>query len=196
MTALVDRHTGPLAASGPHLPQLRVPPTRWVPQHACFECFGPLEIGYDPIALARVYARRNRRRPALTLALRRTAARRAEPRDSRRVVHRHDAADSRRPAGRRTRLHRAGVDQGRLRQSNALLQGPRRVGGHHGGTRARVRAHCLCLDRQPGELGGRPRSTGGHAVDRFIPSDLEPPKIVQTAVYGTTLVGIEGPTTT
>src|SRR4029077_19686364 len=23
-------------------------------QHACFECFGPLEIGYDPVALARV----------------------------------------------------------------------------------------------------------------------------------------------
>src|SRR6201747_1701624 len=23
-------------------------------QHACFECFGPLEIGYDPAALARV----------------------------------------------------------------------------------------------------------------------------------------------
>ncbi len=24
------------------------------PQHACFECFGPLEIGYDQDALARV----------------------------------------------------------------------------------------------------------------------------------------------
>src|SRR5689334_12627287 len=23
-------------------------------QHACFECFGPLEVGYDPAALARV----------------------------------------------------------------------------------------------------------------------------------------------
>jgi len=23
-------------------------------QHACFECFGPLEIGYDPVALASV----------------------------------------------------------------------------------------------------------------------------------------------
>src|SRR5918997_6193970 len=24
------------------------------PVHACFECFGPLEVGYDPAALARV----------------------------------------------------------------------------------------------------------------------------------------------
>ena len=36
------------------LSQLRRRPTRSAPQHACVECLGPLEIGYDADALARV----------------------------------------------------------------------------------------------------------------------------------------------
>ena len=43
-------------------------------QHACFECFGPLEIGYDPAAMAGVTRAEIESRPALHLALRRTAA--------------------------------------------------------------------------------------------------------------------------
>ena len=48
-------------------------------QHACFECFGPLEIGYDPAALAGVSRADIDRRPALDLALRGLAAGRAGP---------------------------------------------------------------------------------------------------------------------
>ncbi len=53
MTALADRTTTPSPASalvcrncGASYPLGA--------QHACFECFGPLEIGYDTDALARV----------------------------------------------------------------------------------------------------------------------------------------------
>src|ERR1700745_775599 len=53
MTAIADRPTVPSPASalvcrncGAEYPLGA--------QHACFECFGPLEIGYDQAALARV----------------------------------------------------------------------------------------------------------------------------------------------
>src|SRR3954471_19870887 len=53
MTAVTDRPTAPSPASalvcrncGASYPLGA--------QHACFECFGPLEIGYDDAALARV----------------------------------------------------------------------------------------------------------------------------------------------
>ena len=54
--------------------------------------------------------------------------------------------------------------------------------------RARVR-----LDRQPGERGrGRLRASSGLRSVVLIPHDLEAGKVVTTAVYGGTLVAVEG----
>ena len=54
---------------------------------------------------------------------------------------------------------------------------------HHGGLR---------IDRQPRERRGRGCLTRRPESCVFVPSDLEAGKIVTTAVYGGTLVAVEG----
>ena len=50
-----------------------------------------------------------------------------------------------------------------------LVQGPGGVGGADQGPPARVQGGRLRLDRQPGQLGGRPRRPGRHGVGRAHP---------------------------
>ena len=69
------------------------------------------------------------------------------------------AAGAGRPAGRRARPGRA-VDQGRHAQPDRLVQGPGGFGRPDQGPRARLQGGGLRLDRQPGQLGGRPRGPG------------------------------------
>lgn len=66
MTSLIDARPDTTDRSGDRAPAFADGPARalvcrgcgaeypLVAQHACYECFGPLEIGYDPVALARV----------------------------------------------------------------------------------------------------------------------------------------------
>ncbi len=53
MTAILDRPTGDSPASGLVCRNCGATYPLGA-QHACFECFGPLEIGYDAERLARV----------------------------------------------------------------------------------------------------------------------------------------------
>src|SRR6476620_12423078 len=84
------------------------------------------------------------------------------------------------------------MDQGRLGQSDALLQGPGGQRCDNRGARAGLRPHRMRVD------GNLANSVAAHAARIgmrsiiFIPSDLEPAKVIQTAVYGATLVGIDG----
>ena len=56
-----------------------------------------------------------------------------------------------------------------------------------------LREDRLRLDRQPGQLGGRARRPRRAARrSSSCPRDLEPGKIVQSAVYGQTLVAVDG----
>ena len=78
------------------------------------------------------------------------------------------AADPRRPAGRAPRPAR-GVGQERRRQPDPLVQGPRRLGRRRARARAGLRDDRLRLDRQPRQLGGRPRGGAGAGVLRLHP---------------------------
>ena len=115
------------------------------------------------------HSRGYRRRPALDLALRGPAAGRSGSADPGRLGHRHDSADPRRPARRRARFHRPSVDQGRLGQSDALVQGPGGQRRHDGGAGTRLRPHRLRLDRQSRELGRGARGPHRNALDRLHP---------------------------
>ena len=165
MTALVDRLTR-LARVRADLPQLRRRPTRSARSTPASSVSARSRSATTPAALARVTRADIEAGPhslwryAGLLPVGQDAATRVDSR------HRHDAADPRRPARRRARLHRAGVGQGRLGQPDALVQGPRRVGRDHRRARARLRAHRVRVDRQPGQLGGRARGAHRHAVDR------------------------------
>ena len=62
-----------------------------------------------------------------------------------------------------------GVGQERRRQPHALLQGPRRLGRRHARPRARLHDARLRLDRQPRQLGRRPRRRAGDGHLRLHP---------------------------
>ena len=136
-------------------------------------------------ALARVTRDEIEAGPALAVALRRAAARRSGRRDPGRVGHRHDAADPRRPARRRARVHRAGVGQGRLGEPHPLVQGPRRVGGHHGRARARLQPDRVRLDRQPRPTRWlRTRRGSGCRRSCSCRPTSSRPRSSQSAIYG------------
>ena len=79
------------------------------------------------------------------------------------------------------------------RQPDALLQGPGRRRRARRRPRARLLGAGLPVDRQPGQRGGRRRRAGRHPRRWCcIPSNLEQQKILTTAVYGGTLVAVDG----
>ena len=84
------------------------------------------------------------------------------------------------------------MGQGRLRQPDPLVQGPRRR--RRPGRRPRTRLHGarLPVDRQPGQRGRRRRRPRRHPLRRVHPDNLERQKILTTAAYGGTLVAVEG----
>ena len=148
--------------------------------------FGPLEVGYDAEALGRVTREQIEAGPQ--------------------NIWRYAAAAAGRPATRprgvtldpgltplvradvlaaRARHPRAAVGEGRLGQPDPLVQGPGRVGRADRGARRSA---------SPGSPARRPATwptrSPPHAARAgvpsivFIPADLEPGKIVTTAVYG------------
>lgn len=102
----------------------------------------------------------HRRGPGQHLAVRAAAARPLRCRGQAQHQPRlHEAGQGRQPRPRARRDRRT-VRQGRLRQSDALLQGPCRRHRRRGGPRLRVHHPLLLLHRQPGRCGGcrrRPR---------------------------------------
>ena len=135
--------------------------------HVCDYCFGPLEVAYDYERIAGDgQPGAHRGGPPLHLALPGPAAgRRRDAGGPRRRLH---PAGAGRPPGRRARAGRA-VDQGRHGQPHRLVQGPGGLGRADQGAPARLQGGRLRLDRQPGQLGGRPRGPGRHGLGRPDP---------------------------
>jgi threonine synthase len=161
-------------------------------QHACFECFGPLEIGYDTDALGRVT------RADITAgphSLWRYAGLLPVGQDA---ATRVDSGTGMTPLVRADRLGE------RLGFTAPLWIKDDSANPTHS-FKDRVVSVAITAARELGferiacaSTGNLANSVAAHATRIgmpyivFIPADLEPAKVVQTAVYGGTLVGIEG----
>jgi threonine synthase len=190
MTALADRHTVPSPASalvcrncGAEYPLGA--------QHACFECFGPLEIGYDPAALARVTHDEIAAGP---YSLWRYAGLLPVGQSASRV----DSGTGMTPLIRADRL----ADE--LGFTAPVWIKDDSANPTHS-FKDRVVSVAITAARELGferiacaSTGNLANSVAAHAARIgmpsivFVPSDLEPAKIIQTAIYGGTLVGIDG----
>ena len=161
-------------------------------QHACFECFGPLEIGYDPEALARVTRAEIEAGPhsiwryAGLLPVGQNAETRV------------DSGTGMTPLIRADRLGEA------LGFTAPLWVKDDSANPTHS-FKDRVVSVAITAARELGfdriacaSTGNLANSVAAHAARIgmksivFVPSDLEPAKIVQTAIYGGTLVSVQG----
>jgi threonine synthase len=190
MTALADRHTVPSPASalvcrncGAEFPLGA--------QHACFECFGPLEIGYDEAALARVTHDEIEAGPH---SIWRYAGLLPVGQGSSRV----DSNTGMTPLIRADQL----ADE--LGFTAPVWIKDDSANPTHS-FKDRVVSVAITAARELGferiacaSTGNLANSVAAHAARIgmpsivFVPADLETPKIVQSAIYGGTLVGIEG----
>ncbi|HST66282.1 MAG TPA: threonine synthase [Mycobacteriales bacterium] len=161
------------------------------PQHACYECFGPLEVGYDHDALARLT--------------------RAEIESGPHSIWRYAGLlpVGQDPATRvtldpgLTPLVRADRLAAELGMRSLWVKDDSANPTHS--FKDRVVSVALTAARQLGftrvacaSTGNLANSVAAHAARAgldsivLVPADLEPAKIVQTAVYGGTLVAVEG----
>jgi threonine synthase len=191
MTALADRHTVPSPASalvcrncGATFPLGA--------QHACFECFGPLEIGYDEAALARVTHEEIASGPhslwryAGLLPVGQSEATRVDSGTGMTPLIRADQLadelgftapiwvkdDSANP-----------THSFKDRVVSVAITAARELGFE--------RIACASTGNLANSVAAHAARIGMPSIV-FVPADLEPAKIVQTAIYGGTLVGIEG----
>jgi len=161
-------------------------------QHACFECFGPLEIGYDKDALARVThddiaaGPHSIWRYAGLLPVGQNPQTRVDSGTGMTPLIRADRLadelgftapvwvkdDSANP-----------THSFKDRVVSVAITGARELGFE--------RIACASTGNLANSVAAPAARIGMPAIV-FIPSDLEAAKIVQTAVYGGTLVGIEG----
>jgi threonine synthase len=191
MTALVDRPTLPSPASGLICRNCGAQFPLGA-QHACFECFGPLEIGYDADALARVTRADIEAGPH---SLWRYAGLLPVGQDP---ATRVDSGTGMTPLIRADRL---GAELG----FTAPLWVKDDSANPTHSFKDRVVSVAITAARELGferiacaSTGNLGNSVAAHAARIgmpsivFVPADLEAPKIVQSAIYGGTLVGIEG----
>ncbi len=161
-------------------------------QHACFECFGPLEIGYDTDALARVTRADVEAGPH---SLWRYAGLLPVGQNAETRV---DTNTGMTPLIRADRL----ADE--LGFSAPVWVKDDSANPTHS-FKDRVVSVAITAARELGferiacaSTGNLGNSVAAHAARIgmpsivFVPADLEPAKIIQSAVYGGTLVGIEG----
>jgi len=162
------------------------------PQHACFECFGPLEIGYDAAALARVTRTEIESGPQ---SLWRYAGLLPVGQDP---ATRVDSNTGMTPLIRADRLADelgftapVWVKDDSANPTHSFKDRVVSVAV----TAARELGFTRIACASTGNLGN---SVAAHAARIgmpsivFVPADLEPAKIIQSAIYGGTLVGIEG----
>jgi len=160
-------------------------------QHACFECFGPLEIGYDAAALARVTQDEIAAGP---YSIWRYAGLLPVGQSDARV----DSGTGMTPLIRADRL----ADE--LGFTAPVWIKDDSANPTHS-FKDRVVSVAITAARELGferiacaSTGNLANSVAAHAARVgmpsivFVPSDLEPAKIIQTAIYGGTLVGIDG----
>src|SRR5215207_7444538 len=194
MTLLTPAPSAPAAASSPaDSLRCRNCGARFPlgPVHACFDCFGPLEVGYGPDLLARVT------RDDIA----------AGPRSIWRYAGLLPVGQD--PATRVTlnpgctplvRADRLAAELG----MRALWVKDDSANPTHS-FKDRVVSVALTAARQLGftrvacaSTGNLANSVAAHAAHAglesivLVPADLEPAKVVQTAVYGGTLVAVEG----
>ena len=161
-------------------------------QHACFECFGPLEIGYDALALASVTRESIAAGPH---SIWRYAGLLPVGQDPSTRV---DSGTGMTPLIRADRL---GAELGFT--APVWVKDDSANPTHS--FKDRVVSVAITAARELGferiacaSTGNLANSVAAHATRIgmpyivFVPADLEPAKIVQTAIYGGTLVGIEG----
>ncbi|MCW2525335.1 MAG: thrC [Pseudonocardiales bacterium] len=161
-------------------------------QHACFECFGPLEIGYDTDALARVTREQIEAGP---YSIWRYAGLLPVGQNPETRV---DSGTGMTPLIRADRL-------GELLGFTAPLWVKDDSANPTHSFKDRVVSVAITAARELGfdriacaSTGNLANSVAAHAARIgmksivFIPSDLEPAKIVQSSVYGGTLVGVTG----
>jgi threonine synthase len=191
MTALIDRHTVPSPASG--LICRNCGATFPLgPQHACAECWGPLEIGYDPAALARVTHDEIESGPhslwryAGLLPVGQNPATRVDSGTGMTPLIRADRLaeelgftapvwikdDSANP-----------THSFKDRVVSIAITAARELGF--------TRIACASTGNLANSVAAHAARVGMPSIV-FVPADLEPAKIVQTAIYGGTLVGIQG----
>ena len=191
VTVVIDRHTVPSPAAalvcrncGAQYPLGA--------QHACFDCFGPLEIGYDPAALARVTHDEIESGPhslwryAGLLPVGQNPATRVESHTGMTPLIRADRLadelgftapvwikdDSANP-----------THSFKDRVVSVAITAARELGFE--------RIACASTGNLANSVAAHAARIGMPSIV-FIPADLEPAKIVQTAIYGGTLVGVEG----
>jgi len=161
-------------------------------QHACFECFGPLEIGYDNDALARVTREEIEAGPyslwryAGLLPVGQDPTTRVESFTGMTPLIRADALgallgftaplwvkdDSANP-----------THSFKDRVVSVAITAARELGF--------TRIACASTGNLANSVAAHAARIGMESIV-FIPSDLEAAKIVQSSIYGGTLVGIEG----
>jgi threonine synthase len=162
------------------------------PQHACFECFGPLEIGYDKDALARVTRDDIAEGPHSIWRYAGLLPVGQNPRT------RVDSGTGMTPLIRADRLadelgftapvwikddSANPTHSFKDRVVSVAMTGARELGFE--------RIACASTGNLANSVAAHAARIGMPSIV-FIPSDLETAKVVQTAVYGTTLVGVEG----
>src|SRR6266487_862008 len=189
MTALLNRAASPASALVCRNYSAQYP---LAAQHTCFECWGPLEIGYDPGALARVTHEDVAAGPQSIwryLGL---------------LPVGHDEATRVDSGTGMTPLIRADRLADELGFTAPVWIKDDSANPTHS-FKDRVVSIAMTAARELGferiacaSTGNLANSVASHAARIgmpsivFVPSDLEPAKIVQTAVYGQTLVAVEG----
>ena len=136
----------------------------------------------------RVRSRPARSRSGATPALLPVPADIAEHPPARRRLH---PPRARRQPRRRAR-HEAAVGQGRLRQPDALVQGPRRRRRAVGRQQLGFTTVACASTGNLANAVAAAASRAGLQSCVVIPTDLEDGKIITTAVYGGTLIAVEG----
>ncbi|WP_375482719.1 threonine synthase [uncultured Jatrophihabitans sp.] len=191
MTVLADRHTVPSPASGLVCRSCGAEFPLGA-QHACLECWGPLEIGYDAAALARVTHDEIAAGPqsiwryAGLLPVGQNAATRVDSNTGMTPLIRADRLadelgftapvyikdDSANP-----------THSFKDRVVSVAMTAARELGFR--------RIACASTGNLANSVAAHAARIGMPSIV-FVPSDLEQAKITQTAVYGGTLVAIEG----
>ena len=191
MTLIADRHTVPSPASGLVCRSCGAEFPLGA-QHACLECWGPLEIGYDAAALARVTHDEIAAGPqsiwryAGLLPVGQNPATRVESSTGMTPLIRADRLadelgftapvwvkdDSANP-----------THSFKDRVVSVAITAARELGFR--------RIACASTGNLANSVAAHAARIGMPSIV-FVPSDLETAKITQTAVYGGTLVGIEG----
>ena len=194
MTAVIDRPAGTSGESPASGLVCRNCDARYPlgAQHACFECFGPLEVGYDAQRLARVTRGQVEAGPH---SLWRYAGL---------LPAGHDPATRVDSGTGMTPLIRADRLADRLGFTAPIWVKDDSANPTHS-FKDRVVSVAITAARELGftriacaSTGNLANSVAAHAarigMDSivFIPSDLETPKVTQTAIYGGTLVAVEG----